>query len=506
MGGLSLLLGLPLLGSALLLVIPSQNKNTFYIITLACLAFTLAFGIFLLTPAIQDPTLLSAPMPFLAERIDWFSLPISENSRLRVQYFVGLDGLNTALLLLALLILWLGAIASNEIKKHYKAYFALYLLLSAAVIGTFIALDFFLFYLCFEFMLLPMYFLVGIWGGLKREYAAIKFFMYTLLGSVLILIVGIALALGTDINGVHTFDLLAFADLNNFSNEALIHPDGGWYRSFFFTLLVMGFCIKLPTVPLHTWLPDAHVQAPTPISMVLAGVLLKIGGYGLMRMGLSVFPDVFEVASATLAFFGILSIVYGGIVALGQTNFKRLIAYSSIVHMGFVLLGLASLNEIGIQGAMFQMVSHGIISPLLFFLVGILYRRSHNLSIEHHAGLYQPMPRYAGLVAIAFFASLGLPTFSGFVGELMVLLGAFQAEQFPGYWVGFALLGIVLAASYYLWNYKRLFLGKFWLHPSLSDVKLTDVTPREWFVSLILILFTLLLGLLPSLLTRIQLF
>ncbi|MEM6299094.1 MAG: proton-conducting transporter membrane subunit, partial [Bacteroidota bacterium] len=202
--GLSFLLGLPLLGSGLILLIPNQSKRLFYYLTIACLTLTFGLGILLLAPALQNPDLLSAQTPFLAERADWFSLSISETSRLEVQYLVGLDGLNTALLLLSLLILWLGAIASNEIRKHHKAYFALYLLLSAAVIGTFIALDFFLFYLCFEFMLLPMYFLVGIWGGIKREYAAIKFFMYTLLGSVLILVVGIALALGTDLNGTHT--------------------------------------------------------------------------------------------------------------------------------------------------------------------------------------------------------------------------------------------------------------------------------------------------------------
>ncbi len=492
---LSILLILPLLGSVALFFFPKQKEGWLRWFTVGILLIVWSLGMRQAWIFGQEPARFSgvndADKLLGVERLEWFRL-----GDLTVHYFVGLDGLNMTLLMLALTVLLLGAVASGQIKEQRKGYFALYLLLSSAVVGTFIALDFFLFYLCFEFMLLPMYFLIGIWGGEKREYAAIKFFLYTLVGSVLILISGIALALATDVpGGGHTFDMIAFAQSGT---TEMVH------RPLFFWLLFVGFAVKLPAVPLHTWLPDAHVQAPTPISMVLAGILLKIGGYGLLRLGVAVFPDVFVANSYWIAGLGVLAILYGGTVALGQTNFKKLIAYSSVAHMGFVMLGLGSLTLTGLQGSMYQMLSHGIVSPLLFFLVGVLYHQSHELSMDRYRGLHQQMPRYTGFVAVAFFASLGLPTFSGFVGELLVLLGGFESARLPFYWPLLGMGGLILAAAYYLWNFKKMFLGNFWTHPDLSEITLRDMSATEIVVVLILTALTIGMGVYPQLLIGLQ--
>jgi NADH-quinone oxidoreductase subunit M len=541
---LSILIFLPLGAMLAILTLPNSQIKLFKWITCLVTGLQLALSIWIYghfeTGKGSVAGVYQANGFQFSERVEWIRLDLGSLGQLSIDYWLGLDGLNVMMLLLTGIVMFMGAVASWGIYTKAKAYFALYLLLSSSIMGCFVALDFFLFYLFFEFMLLPMYFLIGIWGGERREYASIKFFIYTLVGSLLILIVMIALYLSvidpekTAIQAelikktqvvdnqtlakiqdnlaenqlpakmrVHTFSLPAMMDEANYLPDSYLKQNpkmGAWsVRALAFLALLIGFAIKLPIVPLHTWLPDAHVEAPTPVSVVLAGVLLKIGGYGILRIAYSIFPDMALQYAPWVAFLGVLAIIWGALNALAMADLKKMIAYSSISHMGFVLLGIASLTSEGVNGAIFQMFSHGILSAMLFIVVGVLYDRTHNRQIENYRGLSQKMPYFTALVMIAFFASLGLPGFSGFIGEVFTLLGSFKSKPIN---IGISMLavgGIVLGAAYFLWTLQRMFLGKFWVKETAWEAQLTDLQPIEWLMLGVLAGLTLLFGIFPSL-------
>jgi NADH-quinone oxidoreductase subunit M len=381
-----------------------------------------------------------------------------------IDYFVGVDGVSITMVLLTALLSFLCIFASWGIEKAVKGYFALFLLLDAGMMGVFVALDFFLFYVFWEVMLLPMYFLIGIWGGPRREYAAIKFFLYTLFGS----------QYSTAVLPFWPFDQLRWG-----------------FQHVVWMALFIGFAIKIPAFPFHTWLPDAHVEAPTAISVILAGVLLKMGTYGILRINYPILP----AATADLAYYalgalGAFNIIYGALCAMAQTDLKKLVAYSSVSHMGYVMLGMATFTPQGINGAVLQMFNHGTITAMLFLLVGVIYDRAHHREINGFGGLASVMPVYTGVTALAFFASMGLPGLSGFISEVLVLLGAWQKYQV------LAILGasgVILTAGYLLWTIQRVYLGQL-----LEKYKeLPDVNGREMFTLVPLGVIVVVLGVYP---------
>jgi len=433
-------------------------------------------------------------------------LPWIHVGNFEINWHVGLDGLSFPLIILTTLITWLSAWASWNfdhwtVNRGPKGYFALFLLLETGVLGTFAAIDFFLFYIFWEVMLLPMYFLIGIWGGPRKEYAAIKFFLYTLAGSVLMLVALLAMYFTSATvmpEGKGTFNLLLYAtnpavhDLFNAEATRFL----AWnFGQAMFVMLFIGFMIKVPLFPTHTWLPDAHVEAPTPISMILAGILLKLGAYGFLRVCYPIFPAAAASLAFPVAVLGVINIVYGAFCCLAQTDFKRLVAYSSISHMGYVVLGIAIMTDVGFQGAMFQILAHGISSPMCFFLVGVIYDRAHHRDINRFGGLWLQMPLYGSLATLGFFASLGLPSLCGFIGEIWVLLGTYNAG-FP--WAKpmaiIAATGVILTAAYILWMIQRVYLGR----RREDYASFPDADTRETAILMPMAVLAIFLGIMPK--------
>lgn len=495
----------PILVALGMLFVPANKANIFRSATFGAIAIQLVLSVVLLMQFDKAlaPQNWAGAFQFV-EKLDWINMSLGSIGTLKIQYYLGVDGISLPLVVLSSFVLLIGVVSSWNIKTKAKGYFILYLILSSSIVGCFISLDFFLFYLCFEFMLLPMFFLIGIWGGKRRSYASIKFFLYTLLGSLFILVVMIGLYMSVVEEGANTFSLLSMMD-GAYADGSMLDPDskqlifGYSARALAFVFLLIGFGIKLPAVPVHTWLPDAHVEAPTPISVVLAGLLLKVGAYGLFRILYGIFPDMSFEYAGWVAGFGVVSIIYGGMNALAQRDLKRMVAYSSVSHMGFVLVGLASLTSEGLSGSLFHMISHGLISPALFLVAGVLYDRTHNRKMENFSGLASKMPIYTFFMALFFFAGLGLPGMSGFVGELMVLLGAFKSTFFSA-WIGpLAVTGIIISAAYFLWTIQRMFFGNYFVREQAWEQNMFDLTMREKLMFVPLALLVVLLGIYPRL-------
>ena len=397
---------------------------------------------------------------------------------LGIGYHMGVDGISVFFVLLSTLLTPICILASwDAITKHVREYMIAFLVLETLMVGMFCALDLFLFYVFFEGVLIPMFIIIGVWGGARRVYSAFKFFLYTLAGSVLMLVAMFAILV-----------VAGTSDIPTLLDTALPAELQLWLWLAFFA----SFAVKVPMWPVHTWLPDAHVEAPTAGSVILAGVLLKMGGYGFLRFSLPMFPEATEFFTPLIYTLSIVAIIYTSLVALVQTDMKKLIAYSSVAHMGFVTMGIFTLTRQGIEGAIFQMLSHGIVSAALFLCVGVVYDRMHTREIARYGGLVHRMPAYAAVFMVFTLASVGLPGTSGFVGEFMTLLGAYQANS----WVALlATTGVVLGAAYMLWLYRRVIFGKL----TREDLKsILDLNRREVLIFAPLVILVLWMGIYPS--------
>ncbi len=473
---LSSLIFLPLLGALAILFLPRERED----LSRPCALITTG-TVLAVSAALIFGFDRTAPGMQFAERSLWIP-------QLNVWYFLGVDGISIGLVFLTALLGFLACLASNEIRDRLKEYYVLYLLLMAGMLGTFLALDLVLFYVFWEVVLIPMYFLIGIWGGPRKEYAAIKFFLYTLAGSV-VMLVGILIAYFT--TKPHTFNMLELAAA---ASNGAFDPQ---LQMWLFLAFYLAFAIKIPVFPFHTWLPDAHVEAPTPISVLLAGVLLKMGGYGIFRICLPIFPQGSASFATAFAVLGVINIVYGAGVAMAQSDFKKMIAYSSVSHMGFVMLGFASMNSIGFNGALLEMFNHGIITGAMFLLVGVLYKRAHTREMDKFGGLSAQTPLYAFFLTICSLASLGLPGLSGFVGEFLSLMGAYQG--FPVI-TALSLFGLIVTAGYFLFMIQRVLLGP--LNPDCRYYK--DVSPLETLTLAPLVIIFVVVGFWPALVLDLQ--
>ncbi len=469
----------PLVGVAILLLLRDEQRDAIRWTALATSLVTFAISLVMLLqfkagePGLQMVT--QAP---------WIA-----TGALRVDYFLGVDGISIWLVMLTTLLVpvAIGA-AWGAITERVRAFMVWFLLLEVGMVGAFLAMDLLLFYIFFEFTLVPMIFLIGQWGGARRVYAALKFFLFTFAGSIFMLIA--ILWLGVT---AHTF---SYPDLQALDFG---RPEVAGIAPWLFAAFAIAFAIKVPVWPLHTWLPDAHVEAPTPGSVILAGVLLKLGTYGFLRFNLGLFPEVAAQVAPLFGVLGVIGILYGAITAFAQSDAKKLVAYSSVSHLGFVMLGLFALNDLGIQGAILQMVNHGLSTGALFVLVGYIYERRHTRDLNQFGGLWKIMPIFAALSLIAFFSSAGLPGLNGFVGEFTILLGAWGSNVggviFSQALTAVAAVGVILAAVYMLWLFRRMFQGEVTVEANRG---LSDLSGREIAVLVPLLIFIVLIGLYPK--------
>jgi NADH-quinone oxidoreductase subunit M len=471
---LSIVLFAPLAGMLLLLLIPSSAKNV-----IRFWANLVGFATFLLSlPLVTrfDKNALSYQM---VERFDWIP-------SLGAKYLIGLDGISLLMVMLTTLVSFLAILSSwNAIEERVKEYYAMFLLLEVGMLGVFLSLDFFLFYVFWELVLVPMYFIIAVWGGPRKLYAAIKFFLYTLTGSVLMLL------------GILTLYFQHFAQFGFYTFEIsdLMRLDLPLAtQQIVFWAFFIGFAIKVPMFPFHTWLPDAHVEAPTGGSVILASVLLKMGTYGFLRFSLPLLPkaSVDSTIVKILAILSIVGIIYGALVSLMQQDWKKLIAYSSVSHLGFCTLGIFAMNPNGIAGSVIQQVNHGISTGMLFLVIGVVYERRHTREIYEYGGLAHVMPKYAIVFAFAMLSSAGLPLLNGFVGEFTIMQGAFEANRA---WAAFAVSGVILGAAYLLWLYQRTMLGQI---TNGKNLHLPDLTVREMCVFAPLMVWAVWIGVYPK--------
>ena len=463
----------PVLGVLVLLLLPKDRRNLLRWV--AVLTSMVAFGLSLVMLAQFDQTNASLQM---VERLPWFQL-----AGMQIEYFLGVDGLSVLLVLLTTFLTPISIISTwSAVEDRVKEFLIFFLLLEVGMVGVFLAQDIFLFYIFWEFTLVPMYFLIGIWGGPRRVYAAIKFFLYTMAGSILMLLAILWLGI--------TFE--------SFSVPDLIAQGGipGSVQTWLFLAFAAAFAIKVPMWPLHSWLPDAHVEAPTAGSVILAGVLLKMGTYGFLRFNLPLFPEASIRFAPWMAGMAVIGIIYGAAVSYAQKDAKKLVAYSSVSHLGFVVLGLFALNPLGIQGGILQMINHGLSTGALFLIVGMIYERRHTREMDDFGGLWKAMPIYGALTLIVTLSSMGLPGLNGFVGEFSILLGAFGSEAIGSpIYAGIAAAGVIMAAIYMLYMFQKLFLGPL---DKDENKAVKDINLREILTLVPLVIFIFWIGLYPK--------
>ncbi len=479
---LSVTIYLPLFFAVAILLVPKENARLVKIIGFAGTVLTFFVSLFLFFGF--DTNLRGFQF---TQKLSWIS-------SLNISYFVGIDGMSLLLILLTTFLTPLALLGTwNSIERQLKEYTLMVLLLEVGMTGVFASLDLFLFYIFWEAMLIPMYFIIGIWGGANRIYAAVKFFLYTLAGSLLMLVAILSLGYfaSTVENGQFTTNLL---DLYQVASKLPIN-----LQMWLFAAFGLSFAIKVPIWPLHTWLPDAHVEAPTAGSVILAGVLLKMGTYGFIRFNLPLFADASLKMMPIMCLLAVIGIIYGALVAMVQTDIKKLVAYSSVSHLGFVMLGIFSMTEEGLQGAIIQMINHGLSTGALFLLVGMIYERTHTRLIADYGGAAKLMPVYATFLLIISLSSIGLPGLNGFVGEFLILLGSFKSTLLDNRWFTiFACLGIIFSAVYMLWMYQRVMMGPAREDGLYNGRNLTDLTKREIAVLIPIVVFVVWIGVYPK--------
>jgi len=478
---LTFLIFFPIAGALLLLILPRRDEVTRLVaLGLATIEFVASLPLYFAF----DTT--SAEMQF-TKVVPWIE-------SFGIAYRVGIDGISLFMVLLTTLLTALCVLSAwRSITDRVKEFMMMMLLLEAGMIGVFCALDLFLFYVFWEAMLIPMYFLIGVWGGPRRVYAAVKFFLYTMLGSLLMLVaIAVIIWVTRDPLGRISFDLLALYD------KAIPRDMHIWL----FLAFALAFAIKVPMWPFHTWLPDAHVEAPTAGSVILAGVLLKMGTYAFLRICLPMFPQVTLEVVPWMATLAVIGIIYGALVAMVQPDVKKLVAYSSVSHLGFVMLGIFSLNVEGISGGIMQMINHGLSTGALFLLVGIIYDRRHTRMIADFGGLAKVIPAFSAVFMVILLSSIGLPGLNGFIGEFLIILGAFTSPAAARIYAILAATGVILAAVYMLWMYQRVVFGEVTHEENRG---LADLSIREWIVLIPIVASCFWIGLYPNaLLSRIE--